>query len=119
MKCPTAAIAIIMLAPLVSSAQAEDAALCGGTKTGKSIQIARSDATCPWAFDVEQMTISCNSFGPGSGEVFFRSEKGVFALNGNARQSYQAPTQIWLDNPEWEGAKIDVGPWIQVGLDLC
>ena len=88
------------------SSQETDVLQCGGRLEGDTLVIDRAEATCPWPFEVERMEIRCNAFGPRSGEVYFSSERGVFALNGNAKATFDDPRPLWLDAPN--GGKINV-----------
>jgi hypothetical protein len=45
----------------------------------------------------------------------------VYAVNGIARQSGECAEidPIWVDDPDIPGAKMDIGPIIDRGLELC
>ncbi|MDP1820676.1 MAG: DUF2511 domain-containing protein [Acidimicrobiales bacterium] len=56
--------------------------------------------------------------------VVFVREGVTYALNGLARGSaeengWREIDEIWRDNPDIPGTKVDIGPLIDRGLDLC
>lgn len=117
---------VLSIFALISAAQfssvyaaPDDALACGGTAEGNVIVINRTEAKCKWPFDVQEMKIRCDGIGHKTGAVYFGSEKGTFGLNGKAKQTYRDPRPIWLDIDQPGMGKIDVGPWIKVGLELC
>ncbi|SCX21035.1 hypothetical protein DSM25558_2831 [Agrobacterium sp. DSM 25558] len=102
-----------------ANANSDEVLACGGVVEGKTLVVNRSDAKCKWPFDVQKMQIRCNGTALKMGAVYFASEKGAFALNGKAKQTFEDPRPIWLDTDQPGMGKTDVGPWIQVGLQLC
>jgi hypothetical protein len=112
------ALVLSLGSALPANAQSSETLACGGTLDGKALIVTRDAATCDWPFDVERMEIHCNGFGANSGDVYFASEKGSYALNGNAKASFDDPRPIWLDDASGYG-KVNVGPWIKTGLTLC
>lgn len=112
------ALVLPLSTAMPAMAQSDATLACGGTLDGKTLSVTRDSATCDWPFEVEKMDLRCNGFGPGSGDVYFASEKGAYALNGNAKASFDDPRPIWLDDASGFG-KVNVGPWIKAGLTLC
>ena len=118
----TAAVVIALAAATQSvhaQADADNVLACGGALEGRTLSVTRSEAKCKWPFKVSKMQIRCNGTGPKVGQVYFVSEQGAFALNGSAKKSFTDARPIWLDIGEPGLGKIDIGPWIKVGLNLC
>lgn len=105
--------------PANAQSPSDEALACGGKVEGRTLVVARAEAKCEWPFDVQKMQIRCNGYAPKMGEVYFASERGAYALNGSAMKSFKDPRPIWKDAPQTGMGKINVGPWIQVGLALC
>jgi Protein of unknown function (DUF2511) len=85
-----------------------------------------SDATWtdgPWPFTVPEGTLLCAPYGVGgrSQSVTFIANGVVYAINGTAKGTHQfAPLeQIWKDNPQMAGTKVNIGPMLDRGLSLC
>jgi hypothetical protein len=57
-------------------------------------------------------------------EAVFVADDRVYALNGAASQSasqrgYLELAEIWLDNPDIPGTKINISPMIDLALEQC
>lgn len=65
--------------------------------------------------------IGCNR----RGDVVFFVKGITYALNGQARHRYRAINPIWLADPKWKNypggqhLKMDIGPLLNAGLQLC
>ncbi len=105
--------------PTYGNAAPEQVLACGGVLKGITVVVNRDQAKCDWPFDVQEMQIRCNGISSGMGAVYFTSEKGAFGLNGKGKQTFKDPRPIWLDIDPLGMGKIDLSPWIQVGLKLC
>ena len=87
-------------------------------REGNSMRI---DASCfpedEWPLSAEQGTLICHEVDA----VTFTGAGGVYAVNGMAmtRDLGDDIDPIWLDNPELDGLKINIGPLIDLGLTLC
>lgn len=73
-----------------------------------------------WAFTVEEGVIECRA----GDRVVLVHEGNVYAMNGLALGAAESegwlPIQtIWRDNPVGPGPKIDLTPFINLGLELC
>lgn len=73
-----------------------------------------------WAFTVDEGVIECRT----GNRVVFVSEGKTYALNGLARgwaerMGWLDIDQIWRDNPDGITPKIDISPFIELGLSLC
>ena len=70
-----------------------------------------------WPLTVDEGIVRCE----GAGEVYFEADGTTYAVNGTARGASDAPEidQIWADDPEIKGLKINIGPIIDRGLELC
>lgn len=80
-----------------------------------------------WPLTVPSGTVVCESVPSPIAKlhVFFVDPAGaVYAVNGTARGDIGARgwldfESIWSDSPTGYGLKVDIGPLIQVGLDIC
>lgn len=74
-----------------------------------------------WPFMVESGIVRCVNGRNGIGEVVFSSGGKTYAVNGVAKQTdqYADITPIWKDDPQISGAKISIGPILDLGLSLC
>lgn len=72
---------------------------------------------------VDAGVLSCESHGGGVHSVFFTDPEGKrYALNGIAEGHHpELPPidQIWAPNPKVPELKINIGPLIDRGLELC
>lgn len=70
-----------------------------------------------WPLSVAKGVLRCRE--PGA--VTFEAGGMVYAVNGIARQSGECAEidPIWVDDPDIPGAKMDIGPIIDRGLELC
>ncbi len=70
-----------------------------------------------WPLTVTSGVVRCE----GAGEVYFEAQGTTYAVNGLALGRDRAPEidRIWAPDPELKGLKIDIGPIIDKGLDLC
>lgn len=66
-----------------------------------------------WAFTVDEGYVySVNE------SAIFRTDGEEYALNGLAEtRGYKSIDLIWRDNPDIEGLKVDIGPFIKLALD--
>ena len=76
-----------------------------------------------WPFTVPSGILSCEGKS-GLGAVVFTTNGKSYAVNGAARQKakregYKEISEIWKDNPQYPGSKVNIGPIIQKGLTLC
>lgn len=84
--------------------------------------ISADDYGTAWPFTVEEMHLSCL---PGNAVVVMDSETGaMYPLNGIARSKASALAlepldKVWRADPNNSGAKVDLGPLIEKGLQLC
>lgn len=70
-----------------------------------------------WPLTVEEGIVRCE----GASEVYFTAEGRTYAVNGMAMTVSDLPEidAIWADNPDIKGLKINIGPIIDRGLELC
>ncbi|MGH2788898.1 MAG: DUF2511 domain-containing protein [Actinomycetota bacterium] len=80
-------------------------------------EMSRSDLGGDWPLTVEEGVVSCE----GAGEVYFTAEGTKYAVNGLAQGASNGPDidAIWADDPGGGGLKINIGPIIDRGLELC
>jgi hypothetical protein len=90
---------------------------CSGSDAGThSETVSRADFGSSWPFTVERGVLACE----GAGAVTFEAGGTTFAVNGIAAgQDFADIEPIWRDDPESPGLKINIGPVIDRGLDLC
>lgn len=73
-----------------------------------------------WPVSATSGVLSCEG-----DAVTFEADEGdgvfnVYAVNGTAeQQGVQEIDPIWLDDPDIDGAKISISPFIEIGLELC
>ncbi len=70
-----------------------------------------------WPFTVSEGQLLCNA----PNYVYFKANGQEYAINGAAKQigAFRPTEEIWRDNPEIPGTKINIGPIISRGLELC
>lgn len=78
------------------------------------------NATCihdDWPLSAEEGVLACHP----AFAVTFAADGTEYAINGLARQrdEWAEVDPIWLDNPDVEGLKVNIGPLIDLGLTLC
>ncbi|WP_170981105.1 DUF2511 domain-containing protein [Mycolicibacterium sp. CR10] len=73
-----------------------------------------------WPFTIDSATLLCQG-GAGGARVTVVANGAMYALNGTAKDAQLWPPfdAIWLDDPKFPGAKINIGPMIDHGLSLC
>ncbi len=73
--------------------------------------------TGDWPLSIEEGTLWCYP----AFAVTIMAGGTEYALNGLARGrgEWAEVDPIWVDNPDIEGFKIDIGPLIDLGLTLC
>jgi hypothetical protein len=102
---------LALLAVLLASCSAD-----GGSQNGGGAEISRQDLGKDWPLTVDSGTLHCERAGLDA--VTFTADDGTtYAVNGAARGTDEWPDidQIWADNPDAKGLKIDIGPLIQRG----
>jgi hypothetical protein len=110
------------------SAAAQQPGRCGGHFHGDRVLVAKSSATCPWAFKPSTITLLCYRDGDVFA-VFVEADGKKYPLNGNAKGDARA-SGLRADISEIEqrappspgklpGELVLTGPWIQAGLDVC
>ena len=79
--------------------------------------MSRAEYGRDWPLTVPSGIVRCE----GAGEVYFEAEGTTYAVNGLALGRDRAPEidRIWAPDPDFKGLKIDIGPIIDRGLDLC
>lgn len=81
-------------------------------------KMSRADLGDDWPLTVESGIVRCE----GAGEIYFDAANGTtYAVNGLALGRDTAPKidPIWANNPDIKGTKINIGPIIDQGLELC
>lgn len=93
---------------------------CGGDASNEA-HMSRAELGAEWPLTVDEGTVSCEGIGERLGQVYFTAEGTTYAVNGLAQGASDGPDidQIWADDPEMDGLKINIGPIIDRGLDLC
>lgn len=71
-----------------------------------------------WPFTVDQGVVRCVA---PRNEVVFSSGGKAYAVNGTAKANdlYADIGSIWKDDPMIAGAKVSIGPILELGLSLC
>ena len=83
-------------------------------------EISKSSVDFDWPFAVASGRVECRN----GCEVVFTSNGVTYSINGTAdafasQRGYRDVRPIWADNPAILGTKINIGPIISIGLDLC
>lgn len=84
-----------------------------------------SDYGDAWPLTVEYGVVECQNRTIGGRELqvvtFVDPNRRTWAVNGTAQSHTDYPVidPIWADDPDLEGAKINISPIIDAGLDLC
>ena len=75
-----------------------------------------------WPLTVSEGVVRCEG-SDGSGSVIFRAPDGTdYAVNGTAqtvKQDLPEIEAIWKKDPDVPGTRINIGPVIDRGLELC
>lgn len=75
-----------------------------------------------WPLTVSKGVVRCEG-SDGSGSVIFRAPDGMdYAVNGTAmtvKQDLPNIEAIWKKDPDVPGTRINIGPVIDKGLELC
>ena len=82
--------------------------------------VSRAELGDEWPLTVEEGTLRCDG-AQQAGAVFFETDGRVYPVNGIARGRTDGPEidEIWADDPDFEGAKKNIGVLIERGLALC
>ncbi|MDM1506447.1 DUF2511 domain-containing protein [Myroides odoratimimus] len=88
----------------------------------KKVVFKKSEYTKTWPFSVDEIEVYCS----GYKEIYGKTKDGkIYALNGQAKEQLgnnlgiNNIEEIWLDNLEFKGYKIDYTDFIKEGLKLC
>jgi len=77
----------------------------------------RSWQAAEWPLTVSSGTLRCLDDG---GSVVFENDEKTYAVNGTAdSRGYDDINPIWKDNPSNITPKVNIGPLIDAGLELC
>lgn len=92
----------------------------------ESTMVSSSDMKEKWPLSVESGMLRCEPLPamPKAQLVTFTSNGKIYAVNGTAsghakKNGWRQIDEIWKDNPEISGLKINIGPLIDRGLALC
>ena len=79
--------------------------------------MSQDDLGSDWPLTVDEGVVSCE----GAGEVYFTAGGTTYAVNGLALRNDDVPEvdAIWADDPDVKGLKVNIGPIIDRGLQLC
>ena len=94
-------------------------AACSGADTAagnSSIEVSRADFGAEWPLTVDSGTLSCEA-----DAVTFESSGTTYAVNGTAgsRDAGVDIEPIWADDPSGDAPKLNIGPLIDRGIELC
>jgi hypothetical protein len=81
-----------------------------------SKRISKQELGKDYPLTVSEGYVSCKS-----GAVFFSTGGQTYAVNGTAKSltPHKPIDEIWADDPDIKGAKMDISKVIQIGLELC
>jgi hypothetical protein len=87
----------------------------GGSAEAGTRHITRADYGDEWPLTVESGTLSCQ---PGGAIVFTAEDGTAYGVNGLAADFAEIDS-IWADNPSGVTPKLNIGPLIEDGQELC
>lgn len=89
---------------------------CGSSSgSGNDREVAASDYGDEWPLTVESGTLRCDG-----DSVIFETGGTEYAVNGLADgRGYADIDPIWAPAPEGGGLKLNIGPLLDDGLELC
>ncbi len=88
------------------------------TIPNRSVVVTEKEYGNKWPFTVPSVTLRCVSL-PGGDGIIVECDGKKYAINGTAQSTYPAVDPIWRDNPDLPGTKINIGPLIERGTELC
>jgi hypothetical protein len=82
--------------------------------------VSEADFGADWPLTIPEATLRCV---PASAVILVTS-KGTYAVNGlakgqAAKNGWKEIEEIWREHPTTPGLRVDIGPLIDLGLDLC
>lgn len=91
---------------------------CGRPANEREVTAAQYGSA--WPLTIEKGLLKCDGDN-GSGMVTLEANGTIYSVNGWAKSSgrYTDIRSIWKDDPRIPGLKIDLGPLISAGLNLC
>lgn len=87
--------------------------------------IVRAEHNCidPWPLTSESGILFCDPFGEGVSAVVYQPDEDIsiyYAVNGSALGAgYPDIDPIWLDDPDGNSPKVNIGGLLNAGLELC
>jgi hypothetical protein len=90
---------------------------CASSSDTKTIIVSKAGFGDSWPLTVDSGELACE----GSAVTFKAPDGTTYAVNGTARGSTDLPEidRIWAEAPGTMGLKINIGPLIDAGLELC
>lgn len=89
---------------------------CGGAGAEVGEPVSRADFGDDWPLTVDTGELRCE----GASAVVFVVDGTEYGVNGSALSAgYPEIDPIWADDPSGNAPKMDIGPLIQAGLELC
>lgn len=106
---PPSVPAVKVLPPIETLPQREEMA-------SNSRRISKQEMGEDYPFTVSEGELTCRNK-----TVLFTADGETYAVNSTARSSrrYKPIDEIWAEDPNDEGAKIDLDKVIEMGLELC
>ncbi len=91
---------------------------------GCGTSISERDYGDKWPLLVSKGKLNCEGAGSNHGAVTFKAAGETYAVNGIAlsrakKRGWKKIDEIWKDNPDVPGLKMDLTPIIEKGLSLC
>jgi hypothetical protein len=78
--------------------------------------VTKADLGDKWPFTVDSGYVDC----PDGLSAIFRTGNAEYGLNGMATsRGFAEPDPIWRDDPTIPGAKISIGPMIDLARQEC
>lgn len=93
-----------------------------GKRRYRRRRVSQKDFGDAWPFSVEAGELGCYLTPRGAREVVLKANGRTYALNGTARASdrYEdiQDAEIWMEDPEWPGLKMSLGPLLRLARPL-
>lgn len=88
---------------------------CGGS-AADGRPVSKSDYGDEWPLTVDHGTLRCEG---ASAVVFVAPDGTEYGVNGTALADYPEIDPIWANDPSGVAPKVNIGPLITDGLELC
>ena len=107
-------LAVVVPLMMCASCSRSDGSNPGQAPSG--MLVTKADLGGKWPFTVDSGYVDC----PDGLSAIFRTGNAEYGLNGMATsRGFAEPDPIWKDDPTIPGAKISIGPMIDLARQEC